>query len=520
MVLLLMSLCVLGQIPDQGGAAAFQIWETSVLPCPAPEPIIFIDPAGDAMIRRTGLNPTALVGENAHNKPDIFAYRTGNWQPDLPEQDLFTGCWDPAGNFLRFDVAFLGLVNPPGLWALVDFTFDPYVFGPNPVFGYVSFDVDNNPSSGGEIDVAASRYLANVARFGGIPADPRFANRVATGGADVDGIFNTPPFIERSGEDFHIALFGDLFAPGCLSVFEIAGNGDCTFDEFETWDIRAPLLHRAHGYERFSTAGGDGAYSPTVTLRFESRFGGLDATVVSLVYPLTNVGAAQMIGPAVPVQPMDGDPNNQNSILEGLQDLVDSVQAIPLGDALRLTPPFALIAPWELQNPTNFLDSTLWDPTIFVSMSYVNQDPLGDVFVWTDAAPGPKVGDFDGNNIVDIGDVSAFDNYILLNDGVAGSDGDVVAGEVTLLDFGHNFTVFDLNYDGIVNGLDRDSIVIRGDMDGDFDVDLVDASILAQVLVDPNVPVTVLIRGDVNEDGAINGLDIEAFVQKLLSPPP
>lgn len=520
MVLLLMSLCVLGQIPDEDMQTASHIWETSVLPCTAPEPIILLDPVGDAMVRRTGLNPGAPVGEPVHNKPDIFAYRTGNWQPDNPEVDLYTGCWDPEGNFFRFDVAFLGLVNPPGLWGLVDITFDPYRFGPNPVFGYISFDMDNNPNSGGEVDVAASRYLANVARFGGIPAEPRFANRVAAGGVDVDNIFGTPPFIERSGEEFHIGLFGDLFAPGCLSVFEVVGNGDCTFDEFETWNVQAPLFHRAHGYERFSAAGGDGAYAPTVELRFESGFDGLNATVVSLVYPLTNVGAAQMVGPAVPAEPMDGNPSNQNSILEGLQDLVESVQAIPPGDQLRGTPPFALIAPWEVQNPVDSLDSSNWDATILVSMSYVNQDPLGDVFIWTDAAPGPKVGDFDGNGIVGIGDVNEFDAYLLLNDGVNGADGDVTAGTVTLLEFGHNFSVFDLNYDGVVNGVDRAGIVIRGDMDGDFVIDLEDASIFAQVLVVPNAPFHLRLRADVNEDGALNGRDIRVFVQKLLSQPP
>ena len=162
----------------------------------------------------------------------------------------------------------------------------------------------------------------------------------------------------------------------------------------------------------------------------------------------------------------------------------------------------------------------VWDVTILVSMSYENQDPLGDVFVWTDAAPGPKVGDFDGNGIVDIRDVNEFDTFLVLNDGVVDLDADGIPGMVTLPDFGHNFSVFDLDYDGIVNDSDRSGIIIRGDMDGDFDIDLVDASIFAQVLVVPNAPVALFIRADVNEDGAINGRDIEVFVQKLLSPPP
>lgn len=519
MMLLLALTCVLGQASGQDSAMAVKVLDVTTGGCPFPDPVIFGDPGGDAVIRRTGLDPSAPVDEFMHNPPDIIAYRIGNWRPDFPDVDLYAGCWDPGGNFFRFDVAFAGLVNPPGLWALVGFNYDPYLFGPNPVFGYISFDVDRNVDSGGELDVPAFRYLGNVARFGGIPAEPRFAGRVATSGAELDAVFNTPPFIERSGEEFHIALFGDLFDPGCTSVFEEVGNGDCTFDAFETWLIRAPLLHRAHGYERFSGAGGDGMYEPVVDLRFESGFGGLNITLVSLVYPLNNVGAAEMIGPGTPIEPLDGDDTNQNSILEGLQDLVESVQALPLGDPLRTSPPFALIAPWEMESPLSSMDSSTWNTTIMVSMSYVNQDPFGDVFVWTDAAPGPKVGDFDGSGLVDIGDVDAFNAYLQANDGVAGVDGDPTPGSVALLDFGHNFSMFDLNYDGVVDGQDRAGIIIRGDMDGDFDIDLVDAGMFTQVLVNPGSLPLLQFRADVNEDGATDGRDIQVFVQRLLMQP-
>ncbi|MFQ5411944.1 MAG: dockerin type I domain-containing protein [Phycisphaerae bacterium] len=498
------------QLPGGGGGG----------PCPLPEPFIFLDPIGDAVIRRTDLFADGLVDPVAHHLPDIFAYRTGNWQPDAPDLDLYLGCWDPAGNFIRFDVAFFGLVNPPGLWALSGIEYNPFLFGDHPVFGYITFDVDNNPNSGGELVVAPFRHLSNVARFGGVPAGPRFFNRVARGGEEIDDLFLTPPFIERSGEEFHIALFGDLFDPGCTSVFELVGNGDCLFDEFETWEISAPMFHRAHGYEPFSGAGGDGRYEPRVDVRFESRFGGLDITLVSLIYPLTNIAAAQALGDPAGVEPPDGLDDNQNSIAEALLDLVDSVAAIPPGDPLRNDPTFALIAPWETQDPFNHLNTNIWDVTLIVSTTYIDQDPLGDVFVWTDTAPGPKPGDFDGSGIVNIHDVILFDDYILTNDGLGGMDDDgVVDGIVILPSFGHNFSVYDLNYDGSVDASDRLGIVIRGDMDGDFDIDLVDAAILTDVLLNPaNFPL-LLFRADVNEDGAANGRDIQVFVQRLLTTP-
>lgn len=496
-----------------------QVFDDGNLQCPFPDPVVFVDPIGDTAIRRTDLGGAGPVGEPFHNAPDIFAYRIGNWQPTDPVGDPYTGCWEPAGHFVRFDLAFNGLVNPPGLWALSGIQFDPYLFGPHPVFGYISFDVDRNFNSGGDLEVAQFRFPGSVARFGGLPGGPRFANRVARGGEDNDANFGSPPFIERSGEDFHLALFGDLFAPGCVAVTELVGNGDCTFDQFETWVVTAPLFHRAHGYEPFSGAGGDGLYEPTVELRFESGFGGLDITVLTLVYPLNNLGAAEMTGSPLMVEPMDGLDFNQNSVQEGLQELVDSVQAIPAGDPLRSAPGFVLIAPWETQDPAAYLLSDIWDVTVFVSMSYEVQDPFGDVFVWTDAMPGPKVGDFDGNGLVSLADVAAFDDYILTNDGVPGRDLDVIAGTVTLPNFAQNFSMFDLNYDGVVGGGDRGAIVIRGDMDGDFDIDLVDASILVQALLASFNPPGILLRGDVNEDGLLDGRDIEVFVQRLLAPP-
>jgi len=67
---------------------------------------------------------------------------------------------------------------------------------------------DGSADTGGELDSPDLRYLGNAARFGGA-ADGRYGRPFAAlDRSAFDGSFTTPPFVERSGEEFHIAFHG------------------------------------------------------------------------------------------------------------------------------------------------------------------------------------------------------------------------------------------------------------------------------------------------------------------------
>lgn len=463
------------------GGPGIQVWPPGGgnPACAHLEPVVRYDDVGDTVVRRTDPGADGPVGLFGHRRPDIIAHRLGRWQPLNPAADLYTGCWDPAGGFVRLDVAYWNVVNPPGLLGLFGLQYEPYRYGPHPVTGFLEIDMDMNVNSGGEVQVPQSMYLGNIARFGGMPPTPRFANRVARIGFDLDPFIHTPPLVERSGEEFHLALFGDLVT----QIIKVSGDGDDVFEAGETWIVRGQLLHRAHGYEFFSSAGGNGMYWPIVDLRYEHLVDP-NVTQVTLVYPLTNAASAQQHG-QVP-QPMDGNAFNQNSVLEALTDLRDSVLAIPPFDPLRNHPAFPLIQPWEIQNPSVGLGVNHWRINMTASMSYIHPDIQGAIFAWTDAWPAPIPGDFDGDGAVTLQDVAALDHFIAIYDGVFPFDADnLVDGRVTLLDFGLNFSIFDVDYSGVIEARDRQALPVLGDLDADFDIDSDDLSLFVLALVDP-----------------------------------
>ena len=382
--------------------------------------------------------------------------------------------------------------------------------------------MDQRINTGGETFAFALRYLANVARFGGKPSGIRFANRVALFGDDVFNGFTQPPFVQRSGEEFHIALFGDHIT----QVIELSGNGNGIFEWGESWIVRGPLFHRAHGYEEFSFAGGPppGAYEPIVDLRWD-YVPSLQITLVSLVYPLTQNGSAAMLGDAE-VEPLNGVASDQNSIEEALDDLIFSVNSLPANDPNRLDQNFPIIAPWENSLAVNFLNAGDWDLTLLVGMAYVNPDPGGALCAWTDVQPDPVRGDFNGDGGVTPQDVNAVSNFIASHDGDGTTDGGV-AGDlrVDLLDFARNFSVYDLNYDGVVSRNDVDLVPLLGDLDFDNDVDFDDVAIFIVALISPDAlnPDSnlgrILPRADFNSDGLLDARDIQGFVNRLIGGP-
>jgi len=432
------------------------------------------DAGDDAVVRRTDLGATGTVDPAAHRLPDILSCAIGYWECDDAQGNPFLGNWVSASDFFRMDIVFNGLVNPPGpIGCCGNPAFDPFLYGPHPVLGYVELDMDGNCDTGGELDRPELRYLGNVARFGGLPKGDWFSERAAVNDSAFDKNIASPPLVDRSGEDFHL----ELQNWNIESVLPLEPN-DMIFGPGETWRLSGRFFARAHGYEPFSAAccsGRPGSYWPRSRLQFAHSLE-TDTTTVSLVYPLTNGGSSRMGEGAPWPEADDGDPSNQNSVYEGLADLVYSVAiATP---SQRQNPNFAVISGWENQDPGLFADPKGWRATVFVGTSYTSL-AVGNWFVWTDAYPSVVRGDFDGDGRVTLLDLASLSSYIAVNDGKTGLDTDGVAdGKVVLPRFSANFSVFDVDYDGTVSAGDIAAIpalqFAPGDLDTDGDVDLDD----------------------------------------------
>jgi len=423
-----------------------------------------------------GIGPAILTSR----PPSLAAMRLGSWSPIDATFDLFDGCWDETGNFVRLEILFDELLNPPGPIGLVDFTYNPYQFGLDPVYGWFDIDIDANPQTGGDIDTFANRYLGNIARFGGLPPPP-LTCRAARGGNDLDNNPNTLPLVERSGEDFHIALFGGL----TTSIERRLGNNDNLFEPDEAWVLTGHYLRRAHAYEMFSSANGDGTYEPLCQLEFR-HFSEQNATRITLVYPLNQEGAAEQLGVDANQIITDANADNENSLYEGMLDLTTVVGQIAPGSPLTNDSFFDLISPWGNADPNDYLDPTTWQLTALVGTAYAQQDFFGALLAWTDAYPRPLLGDLTGDGSINLTDIAFFNARLSALDGVFPFDTDnSVNGSVTITNFGPSFDLLDLNYDGVIDDADREMIVIPGDINADLQVNALDVGALVQILIDP-----------------------------------
>ena len=258
------------------------------------QPSVLNDAAGDAMIRRTDQGNDGPFNPVNHRLPDLVEIRFGKFAPVLPWVDRFNGTWLVTGQYVRIDLVFVGLINPPGPIGYDDQfpTYDPFRYGPHPVFGFIEFDLDADEDTGGELDYVRNRYLANAGRFGGMPSEARFAGRAVILGAMLDGFFTTEPQAERSGEEVHIALHGEAIDSYTVAVEKQGGN-PALFEEGETWILNGDFFHRAHGFEDFAfkCVQRPGRYTPDTKLRFEHS-AATNRTTVSLVYSLNNTASA------------------------------------------------------------------------------------------------------------------------------------------------------------------------------------------------------------------------------------
>lgn len=482
---------------------------------------VITDPPADAVIRVTDDDGDGPCNPNTQGLPDLAQMKLGRFAPTAPDVDLFAGKWSVGGGFLRFDVIFSGLVNPPGPLGF-DFEYPvyaPFQYGTNPVFGWIELDMDQDEDTGGELSTPQFRYLGNVARFGGKPQGSRFTDRVAEDDSAFDDNVLTPPYADRSGEEFHLTFIAEDI--DAITILQEKPNGDpAIFEEGEVWSVEGTVFHRAHGFRDFAfmCPWWDGEYMPTVFLRFAHDLPS-DRTTVSLVYPLTNAACAKTIGPSTPAEGNDGCTDNQNSVEEALTDLKFSATNASALD--RLNPDFQLIADWEFKTVSNHLWPAAWRLEALVGTAYEYQQLDYSLYIWTDVWPNPKKGDFNGDGIVNGSDAAFFNNYLESHDGLPGcdDDGNPSNGRITLHDFASNFSLYDTNHDGIVQINDS---YLMGDMNLDGTLGFADLDDFVQGLIDPaayqssHQGVDPQSRGDMNRDNRLDGLDTADFLDALL----
>ncbi len=466
--------------------------------------VMYADALPDSAARRTDPGADGAFDPQLHRLVELRDIIVGKWAPFSPEVDLFIGEYASAGKFARLDVVLDGLMNPPGPTDWLQFY--PFTYGAHPVYGFIEVDMDSDIETGGELDAPEYRYVGNVVRFGGKPPVADLEDRTALDASAFDGDFLSPPYVDRSGEEFHLALLGSVFES--TDILEVAGNGDGVFDAGEVWWIDAPWFHRAHGYEQFSLASGGayaGEYAPRCTVQFEHD-PIEDVTLISLVFPLKNSGAGLMWGE--PPEAPNGDPSDHFSVFEALKDLHDSavfLETYPTG-----LPEEIIIAEWVGKDAEEYLAPVSWQITALLGTSYTAADATGEYFVWTDVYPDVFRGDANGDTEADQQDRSLIAQFISNRDANDGK----TDGRVELLDFGLDFSVFDVNHSGVVDELDILLVSSPGDADGDEDIDLLDLVGLQRCFSGAGVPIDPLVCGlaDFDADGDIDGDDTQRFM--------
>lgn len=503
---------------------------------------IVVTDAGTPLPRRQdGGGTIAPTGVN--KLPDLVQFTYGYWHPFFasngstlgPPSDLddpYDGQWESGGEFLRINLVFDGLINPAGP---IDGEYTPHQYGQSPVYGFVELDIDGDIDTGGETLQPVFRYLANVGRFGGLPRGALYADRVAFDGIPIDADPGTSPMIDRSGEDLHLYLGGG--EQDIVGIYDVEndvtlcnGATDCqsnaaigTFAAGDTWDVFGRFVSLAHGYEPFLPGT---IYAPVVRLRFR-HLANVDLTMVSLVFPLTNAAWADATGvrdetPALNFQPDDG-----HSLQEALFVLQQgAAQNINAADPYRL-----LIDAWSCDygfdttacraQSAAFVGALpTWRPTVLIS-TVLASAPLSTtagVFVPTSVFPAPKPGDFNGDGFATRTDAALLADFVSQTDGTAddaGPGGDLA---VEIVDFGPNFSMYDVNYDGFVDADDYARVdQMYGDFDNDSDIDLFDVVRLQQcqstAALNPGAlrNTACLDAFDINHDQKIDANDLDAI---------
>ncbi len=461
------------------------------------------DDAGDASFR-----PTSVQG--AQSLPtiapiDLLSLKYGGWSSGSAATDPYSGKWQDSesAHLLRIDLTLGGLVNPPGPLA-GPVTPDPTVFGPRPLYGFVEFDIDEDRNTGGEsTGAAATRFLANVARFGTLP-DSSISTRAALEQKDLDSDWTTGPQFERTGADFVLNFCG-CFTPTVISESGLQNN---CLDPGETMIVRGRFFQRSGGYKAASfMLGGSapGMYDPLVNLRFKhSTFS--DTTTVSLVYALDMQGAACLSGQ--PEQLVNTSASDHTSVEEGVQDLINRCNAPGI---TGLT--WVLLHEWEHHGLEESLTVEDWRATALIGTAY--SAPIDAVFVWTDVGFDLEPGDVNADGYANAADAAAINAYISAHDGMYADADGLVNGQVAIWQFPFDFSLHDVDYDGVIGPGDLPGgPVCIADFDQSGTVDVTDLFDFLDVwfIQTGSPPPLGSPNADTNNSGGVEVLDLFLFL--------
>lgn len=456
---------------------------------------IYTDPQGDAVIRRTD------AGNNAPLPPgfepiDLLEVRVEGWETPTPETNPYAGnATGGDANLVRIRIIVDGLVVPPGPIALDGSSYQPYLFGDRPIFGYIELDIDDQKNSGGEfMPLAKNRYLANVGRFGKSPSSSIADRMVRVSKDDIDSNFSSAPQFERTGSEFTLALCG------CFTPTIVAQNGDMDsiFDAGETWIVSGRFFERFNAFQPESGlfGGSDfGRFNPVVELQFKHDQVS-DTTSITLIFPVTNEGAAELAGQSE--QSIDLNVSNQTSIAEALDDLIYGAE-YATGDLYHLT------EPWEGRQLDDNFRPRDWGVSALIGTASTVKDPAA-LFVWTDTGFSETEGDLNSDDLSNTLDSQIILDTIDTLDGSADDADGIVNGQVAIVDFGREFDLRDLNGDGIIADDDIIVSVCIADFTNDGVLNFFDVSafLTAYNAMHPSA--------DLNNDAMLNFFDVSTFL--------
>lgn len=456
---------------------------------------VYIDEVGDAVIRRTD------VGNDAPLPPgfepiDLLELRVQGWEPFSPQSDPYTGNTSGGDeDIARIQLIVDGLVAPPGPIGLDGPSYAPYLFGERPIFGYIELDIDDRDDTGGEfMQLARNRYLANVGRFGQSPYGSISHRMVRNANEDIDEDFGSWPQFERTGGEFTLTLCG-CFTPGILAQ---DGDMDSVFDAGETWIVSGRFFERFTAFEPASGLFGgsdEGLFDPVVELQFRHDQTE-DRTYITLVFPITNHGAALLAGGST--QPVDANVSNHTSIEEALDDLIYGAEYAQ-GDL------YQLVNEWKGRDIDEYYRPRDWKPMALIGTAPTVKDPAA-LFVWTDTGYGETFGDLNDDDMSSELDSQVIIDTIDTLDGTGADADGVVNGEVAIENFGPNFDLRDLNSDGVISGDDIVVSVCPPDLNGDGILNFFDVSAFLSAY-NAQLP-----DADFTGDGQFNFFDVSAFL--------
>lgn len=461
---------------------------------------VYTDPQGDAVIRRTD------AGNNAPLPPgfepiDLLEVRVEGWETPTPETNPYTGSATGGdANLVRIRVTVDGLVVPPGPIALDGSSYQPYMFGDRPIFGYIELDIDDQKNSGGEfMPLAKNRYLANVGRFGKSPSSSIADRMVRVSKDDIDSNFSSAPQFERTGSEFTLALCG-CFTP---TIVTQNGDMDSIFDAGETWIVSGRFFERFNAFQPESGlfGGSDfGLFDPVVELQFKHDQVS-NTTSITLVFPVTNEGSAELLGAPV-VQAINSNVSQvageQTSIAEALDDLIYGAE-YATGDLYHLT------EPWEGRQLDDYFRPRDWGVSALIGTASTVKDPAA-LFVWTDTGFSETEGDLNSDDLSNTLDSQIILDTIDTLDGTECDADEIINGQVAIVDFGCEFDLRDLNGDGIIADDDIIVSVCIADFTNDGVLNFFDVSafLTAYNAMHPSA--------DLNNDAVLNFFDVSAFL--------